>query len=453
MYRFRKSALSLAVAATLGACGSGYAAEPSYEQLQQQVQQLQSRLEQIESKQQTLNSDQVNATVERVLRDAEKRSKLLALEGGLTAGYDKGFFIKSEDGNFSLRPGVLFQFRNVTNYRGGDGDDLQNGFEFRRLRPRIDGNAFSPNLTYSIVLDTNRSGGSIALLDAWAQYRLAPQWALKVGQFRESWYHEGDVPDYYQLTVERSLVDAILGGSQVDRVQGVSLIYGGAKDDAIRAEFTFHDGANSKNTDFRDVTPGATATDPPIYSANFGAGARIEYKVFGNWADYRDFTAKNDKESLLVVGAGVDWTQNGDNNIYRTTADVQWENTNGLGVYAALNGNFTDLGTVTGDDSRFDWGGLVQAGYLLNPSWELFGRYDVVALDSDFVTGEDTFNEFTLGVNYFLGENGAYLHRAKLTFDVLYLPEGAPSNQTGVGVLANNGDDEVVFRAQFQLLL
>ena len=147
-------------------------------------------------------------------------------------------------------------------------------------------------------------------------------------------------------------------------------------------------------------------------------------------------------------------TQNGDNNIYRTTADVQWEATNGLSAYAAVNGNFTDLGTVgAGDDSRFDWGALAQVGYLLNPSWEVFGRYDVVALDSDFVAGEDTFNEFTVGVNYFLGASGSYFHKAKFTFDLVYLPEGSPSNQTGTGVLANSGDEEIVFRGQFQLLL
>src|SRR6185503_7350572 len=104
--------------------------------------------------------------------------------------------------------------------------------------------------------------------------------------------------------------------------------------------------------------------------------------------------------------------------------------------------NFDDGGS---DASRFDWGGLVQAGYLLNPSWEIFGRYDVTVLDDDFVTGEDVFNEFTFGVNYFLGENGAALHRAKITVDFIYLPNGAPSNQTGVDVLANgNGDDEFV---------
>jgi hypothetical protein len=447
MHRHRTLPLVAAALAVVG--GSAFGAEPTYDDLKTRVEQLEARLQQVEAR--PLATQDVDATVERVIRDAERRSQLLAVDG-LTAGYDKGFFIRSEDGNFSFKPGILFQFRNITNFRDGDNEDLQNGFELRRLRPRFDGNAFSPDLTYSIVLDTARSGGNVSLLDAWAQYKFHPEWSVKFGQFRESWYHEGDVPDSSQLTVERSLVDSVLAGSQVDRVQGVALVYG-SNTNPLHGQITFHDGANSKNTDFRDAQPGATPTDPPVYRANFGAGARVEYKLFGDWAGYRDFTAKGNKEHLLIAGAGIDWTQAGDNNIYRTTADLQWENTTGWNVYGAINGNFTDLGTVAGgDDNRVDWGALVQAGYLIRPAWEIFGRYDVVGLDGDFVDGDDTFNEFTVGVNYFLGADGKFLHRAKFTLDLVYLPDGAPSNQTGTGVLSNT-DDEFALRAQFQLLL
>lgn len=441
--------IALAAAVALGST-TARAADPSYDELKQQVQSLQSRLEQVEARSTTLSAQQVDATVERVLRDAEQRSKLLAVEGGFTAGYDRGFFIKSDDGNYSLRPGLLFQYRAITNHRSDGDDDTQHGFEVRRLRPRFDGNFLTPDLTYSFVLDAARSGGSVTLLDAWAQWRFAPQWAVKVGQFRESWTHEGDVSDNQQLTVERSLLDTLLGGNQVERVQGASLIYGGTKDDSVRAEVTYHDGALSKNTDFRDAQPGASAGDPPTFISNFGFGGRVEYKVFGDWANYRDFSAKGNKEDLLIVGAGIDWSQVGDTDTYRYTVDAQWENTTGWNVYGALLGVCTD---IDGDTNRFDWGGIVQAGYLINPAWEVFARYDLIQLDDDFVAPEDLFNEFTVGVNYFLGENGAAGHRAKITVDLIYLPDGAPSNQTGTGVLTNPGEDEFVLRGQFQLVL
>ena len=108
---------------------------------------------------------------------------------------------------------------------------------------------------------------------------------------------------------------------------------------------------------------------------------------------------------------------------------------------------------------REDWGRVVatligalgQVGYAINQKWEPFVRYDVVVLEDD-TGGDDDYNEFTIGVNYFLGEDGAWGHRAKFTFDFLYLPDGAPSDQTGVGVLASD-DAEYVFRGQFQLML
>jgi hypothetical protein len=86
----------------------------------------------------------------------------------------------------------------------------------------------------------------------------------------------------------------------------------------------------------------------------------------------------------------------------------------------------------------------------LNRQWEVFGRYDVTFLDEDFVTGEDTFHEFTVGVNYYLGQNGSAGHRAKLTVDVVYLPNGSPSDQTGLGILAGT-EDQFVLRGQFQI--
>src|SRR6185503_13619682 len=100
--------------------------------------------------------------------------------------------------------------------------------------------------------------------------------------------------------------------------------------------------------------------------------------------------------------------------------------------YAELNANFVD----DAGDSSFDWGGIVQGGYAIDLRWEPFARYDVVVLDDDPGQANGTFNEFTVGVNYYLGPDGSYGQRAKFTVDFLYLPNGAPSNQTGVGVLA-----------------
>ena len=454
MYERKVKVLAAAIGAVVFGAAAAYGAEPAagqqVDELKQQIQVLQDRVRALESVERT--SPEVEPA-SAVADDASRRSQVfnLAAGGGLTAGYDKGFFLKSDDGNFLLKPAVQFQFRYVANQRDDVGgaseeDSFTDGFEVRRARFRFDGNVLSPKLTYSFVWDTSRAGGAVSLLDAWAQYQFTPDLAVKGGQFKESWAHERDVSGYQQLAVDRSLVDALLAGNITDRVQGVSFILGGTKDRPYRVEVAYHDGANSRNTNFQEGTA-ATAT-------HWGAGVRGEYKLFGDWASYKDFTAKASKENLLVVGGGADYTDRVGNDVLLTTVDAQYELADRLGVYGAINANFTDPHDSTANISRTDYGGLVQAGYLLNKKWEVFGRYDVVKLDDDAVAAgaEDTFHEITAGLNYYLGPDGNALHRGKFTLDVTYLPNGAPSDQTQSGILAAD-DDEFLVRAQFQIML
>jgi hypothetical protein len=231
-------------------------------------------------------------------------------------------------------------------------------------------------------------------------------------------------------------------------VQGVTVIYGGAdpsKGNPWNLEFGLTDGGPSKNTNFTK------------HGFDFGLVARAEYKFMGDWRDYRDFTAKGTSKDLLVVGGAIDWSQAGDANLVIATVDGQWENTAGLGVYGALIFAHRDDAFTGGNDST-DWGLLVQGGYMLNRSWEAFGRLDITMFDEDiaFASGdsEDTFYEITVGANYYMGPDGSYGHRAKFTIDLSFLPNGAPSALDGIGVLdANSGGTEIMLRTQFQLII
>jgi hypothetical protein len=301
------------------------------------------------------------------------------------------------------------------------------------LRPGVKGNLFSPKFTYALQFDVNRNGGDVTLLDAFVHYKFTDNWGVKLGQFKESVFHERDIGGLRPLAVDMSIADALIGGAQTDRVQGVALTYG-SKENPLRAEFAFHDGANSKNTSYQDV------------GSNFGVGGRVEYKLTGDWADYREWTARNTRKDLLVVGGGADLTQSGDVNVYRTTIDAQWKLPSNLSVFGALHANFTES-----DDDSQDYGGVLQVAYAFNPVWEAFGRYSIVAFD-EVVNGEDTYNEIVGGVNYYLGPDGAWGNNAKLTFDVVYLPDGSPSGLSGLGYVASD-DEEFVFRSQFTLSL
>ncbi|HVT88576.1 MAG TPA: hypothetical protein VHD56_06975, partial [Tepidisphaeraceae bacterium] len=81
MGRLSKGCLALAAAAAAAAIGTNvYAAEPTYDELKQQLDQLKSRLDQLETRQ-AVSAQEVDKTVERVLQDANHRSQLLQAEG------------------------------------------------------------------------------------------------------------------------------------------------------------------------------------------------------------------------------------------------------------------------------------------------------------------------------------------------------------------------------------
>jgi hypothetical protein len=56
-------------------------------------------------------------------------------------------------------------------------------------------------------------------------------------------------------------------------------------------------------------------------------------------------------------------------------------------------------------------------------------------------------HEIAIGANYYF-----YKHNVKFTIDGTWLPNGSPSSQTGLGVVAGD-DNQFILRAQMQLYL
>jgi hypothetical protein len=446
--------LAVAVAGVIGWGGSVTLAqqqpppEPTAAELKAQIEALQKQVQRLEANQQESArlAAQTETTKAEVLSDAEKRSKPAAV----TAGYlDNKFTIRSEDGNFSLSPGGQLQFRYYANSRDDDavGDDLQDGFEVRRAKFSFAGNVLNKDTTYNFQWETDEDDGSVTLEEIWVRFKLAEKWHLRLGQIKDDVFHEETISSKRQLAVDRSLLNELIGGGETDYVQGVRLEWDAA--DALRLNAMLHDGYNSDNTPFsEDGGTGFVGVEP----TDWGVSGRVEY--FARGADakkqYEDFSAMKNKSDLLVFGAGADYSYAGDSHALFHSIDVQWENQQGLSVYGAFVGLERELDAgAPGSDSLYDYGFLVQAAYMFNARWEGFARWDVTFLDEDALAAgdEDTINEFTLGVNYYL--NG---HNAKFTVDATYLPDGSPTNEAGIGVLETD-EDSFIFRGQFQLLL
>jgi len=424
--------------------------QPSLDELREQIRQLQDRIQQLEDQQHAPERAAVtDETVHRVLTDAHQRSKLMQMDSGMTGGWSEDrFFLASADGNWLLVPHLLLQFRNNTNWTT-DGDSIENGFEIRRAKFIFDGNAFTKQLFYHFQWETTNGTGNVFLQDAMVRYDLGNGLLVAGGQYKTPWNKEEITGDARQLAAERSLLNFLIGGAHTDRVQGVSLIGDGKQ---YRAELMVHDGYNTKNTNFQDHTGGDNfiATG----GTDYGGAVRFDYYLSKKTKAVDDFTAMGNKEDLLVIGGGADYTQGGDNAVLFHTVDAQWENTHGLALYGAFVGAYRSLGTGAAGGSPpagdfYDWGVLAQMGYLFTDKLELFARYDYTRLDADALPAGATHDvhEITVGTNYYF-----YKQNVRFTLDLTWLPNGSPVDAPGLDIVSGT-DNEFVLRGQMQLYL
>jgi len=429
-------------AVVAGALGMGAAvaawAQPSQQDLMTQVNELQAKVASLEN-QQAAKAAEVQATVASVLRDADTHS--LAMTGG-SAGHGEGPGFNIVQGDFSLNIQPGMQFRFVANYgderKHGEDGEFDTGYEVTRARLALSGMAWDPALTYYFQWDMGDINGGVSLLDACVRYQIADQFALQSGQFKDFYYHEWSVGDFELLGSTRSLANGLIGVPEGSggRIQGSSLWYGTDRD-AIHAAVAIHDGLGSGNTDYADTV------------FQWGVTGRVEWKMMGEWKDYSDFTARMTKTDLLVLGAGVDCAQGDNFTGYKFAIDGQFETAN-LSLFGAILGRYIDPRNVANDDSSTDWGFVVQAGYAFGPQWEIFGRVDMTIYDTETAFDEDTFMEVDVGVNYYLGRDGAAGNNAKVTVDVAWVGNGAPNALPYDDIIGGSDQMEVVFRAQLQ---
>jgi hypothetical protein len=156
------------------------------------------------------------------------------------------------------------------------------------------------------------------------------------------------------------------------------------------------------------------------------------------------------KKDLLAVGGGLDYTEAGHTGTLLHVADVQYGMPAGLGLYGAYLGRYTKANTVgsfTGD--TYDWTVRGQASYVFG-QWEPFVQYEFVHFDPNGLSAgaENEVHIIRVGASYYL-----HGYNARFQADVSYLPNGAPLADDGSGILLDSGKNEVVLRAQFQLLL
>ncbi|MGD0460970.1 MAG: hypothetical protein ABSB74_00635 [Tepidisphaeraceae bacterium] len=443
----------------------------STQAMQKKIQDLQARIDALESHPAKPRCDPADV-MGAIVDDADRRSQLLSTSPA-PMGYDPnvGFIIQSDDGAFSLHPSLLLQARYSAEDRnrilpghggitGKQGDDTKNGFEITRLRLSVDGNALTPLLNYYVLVADDAEMSQAKLLDAYVMYRVSAQspLAVKLGQFKDPLWHERNLLPSRLMAVDRSLVDSLIGGGQTNRVQGGAMIY---DQDRLRGEIGVDDGYNGGN----DSAYGAAGSGAVVGAGaglaptDWGAFGRGEYLAIGERApeinsfyEYDQFSARGDKQNILVLGGGFDYSESGANKILFHTVDAQFNTTSGWAFYGAYLGAYRNLYTNRGvsPGSYYDSGLLLQAAYLVTTRFEPFIRWDYTHLDGRAEPGiiQDNIDEISIGANYYL-----YGQTAKITIDGSWLPNGSPTDVNYLDILQNNSHNEFLLRAQFQLAI
>lgn len=397
--------------------------------------------------------EEIRAMIQDVMADSANRTSLLSAAGGAGMG-PQGAWIESADGNFSLNIGLMAQLRAVWNQRdradGGTLDESLFGFENTRTKIDFDGHMFDESIMYRIEGNFSYSGGGFALEDAYVGKQYDNGWSAAMGQFRDPFLYEEMIRPENQLPVERSTVANI---TNTGITQGILLCY---ESDEAHFAFSFNDGAAISTMGLNgDTRNTAWAFDGNEYSFT----ARGDFNLGGDWADFEDFTARdNAAETSTRIGAAINFQDNE----YGTTAeevqslswtiDGQMETNTGFNLFASLTGLSTDPNSSSAS-SVDQLGVVVQGGMYVdeNNEWELFGRWEYYDFDSVFgPSSPDEVNLLTVGVTRYVHGNNL-----KWTTDVVFGLEEMPISDPMAGLLSDDSDQDgqIALRSQITAVL
>ncbi len=394
--------------------------------------------------------------------DASRHASLLQAGG---SGYDVAFHVGDAWSNNRLNINGHLATRWLGNYTDEDDSDLvsksfTHGFEQQYATLSFNGNVVNPQMKFKIELELGQAERdetfSNILRDAWAQYDFVGEvdgFYIRWGQFKAPLLNEENIHNGKQLAVARGPVNEFFTPSWSE---GIMLGYR-AESYAVHTAVT--DG-------IRGPIPGLPNTAGTAYSgadADFALSVRADVKFAGAWDQFDDFTSFRSSDTAIKVGAGFHFQTGSstggptggattDADYYLWTVDAQWEG-DGWNLAAGYIGHSIDITTADAETH----GVYVQGGMFVSDQWEIFGRYDYLNFDSDFVSpaAGDSYNFLTLGANhYFVPQS----HAVKLTGDVIFAFDdstvvGAASvfNLGDTGLLFDT-DGEVTFRLQVSVL-
>lgn len=334
-------------------------------------------------------ADEIRGIVYDMLSDADTRASLLG--SSMSAGWDRGFFLQSADGNYRLNFGGWIQPR--YEYRSNSDAADTSSFLLRRVRLDFRGHVINPNLTFRVMSEHARTSN---LRDAWVNYAFDRQLQVRLGQFTVPFQWHRDVGPRRQHFAERGVPSETFG-FPTGRDAGI-MLHGSDADRKWTYGAGFFDGAG------RNVA--TSNSDGNMVSARFS------YAILGQVPrEESDYSWSEEPNLSVGIGGQGAWSNEvrawdlGRSPVGNERAD--WV-TGTVGAHFAWKGFSIAadgyLRYVDPDDPAVDsydgWAWMVSAGYFIMPEkYEIVGRYSELRLDSD---DRDTRErEWGLGLNIY----------------------------------------------------
>lgn len=155
------------------------------------IEQLQSQLVSAAAQDQDMaRTEAMKQQIREVLSEQEFRESLMP--SMMTAGYDKGFFIKSSDEKFMMKINGRMQFR-WTHYASQSKNRYLNprrqvndrtGFDINEMRLIFSGYAYTKDLSYVFELQADGNGANYGQFYAYVNYRFSDPFQVRAGLFK-----------------------------------------------------------------------------------------------------------------------------------------------------------------------------------------------------------------------------------------------------------------------------
>lgn len=355
-----------------------------------------------------------------------------------TAGYDRKFFIQSEEGNFKFSPSLRLQFRYTFDSTEENGDRVNtNKFEIARARLIFDGNIFEPALTYKFQAEFGK--GNVYLKDFYLDYGFAPEFHIRAGQWKRPFSRQQITSSGKLQLVDRSFLDKEFAAG---RDIGIAFHNGYEKSPIFEWALGLFNGTGEKSKYSAKVTQNKGTKDVEkieIKQTNVPkdfhpiAVLRVGY----NYGGIKGYSEADFEGGGLRFSIGASLLADFDNdNDDRSFVQPQVDFMAKIHGFSLTGGSYLSTeqnGPKWADQKYASFGVFCQGGYLFLKKYEFALRYSLY--DQDGHSNEA--HEAAAGISLYF-----HKHNLKWQTDAILLRERDPVSGTS---------DDLAVRSQLQL--